>query len=84
MAPTRRRASVGTFFAPSSARERANNGWVFRFLIYRNLSVGALWLIGALASWLESDTELIGVTAAIGSVFALAEWRAAKQQDGEL
>jgi hypothetical protein len=47
-------------------------------------SVGALWLIGALASWLESDTELIGVTAAIGSVFALAEWRAAKQQDGEL
>lgn len=42
--------------------------------------VGALWVVGALAYWLEYDAELIWVTAAIGSAFALAEWRAVKKQ----
>ena len=43
-------------------------------------SVFALWAVGALAYWLGYGPELIWVTAAFGSVFALAEWRAAKKQ----
>jgi hypothetical protein len=39
-------------------------------------SVCALWTVGALAYWLEYDPELVWATAAFGSVFALAEWRA--------
>jgi hypothetical protein len=43
--------------------------------------VGPLWVIGLLAYWLEYDAELIWLTAALGSAFALAEWREAKKQD---
>jgi hypothetical protein len=46
--------------------------------------VCALWVVGALAYWLEYDAELIWATVAIGSTFALAEWRATKRQNGAL
>ena len=45
-------------------------------------SVGALWAVGALAYWLAYDPDLIWATAAFGSAFALAEWRALMRNSG--
>jgi hypothetical protein len=45
--------------------------------------LAALWMVGAVAYWLEYDAELVWFTAAVGSAFAFAEWRMArKQNDG--
>jgi hypothetical protein len=40
--------------------------------------VAAQWVIGAVAYWLDFGPELIWLTALLGTVAALAEWRASR------
>ena len=35
----------------------------------------ALWVVGAVAYWLDDGPELIGLTALVGTVAALLVWR---------
>jgi hypothetical protein len=43
--------------------------------------VDAIWVVGAVAYWLEYDAELVWFTGLIGAGFALAEWRLARKQN---
>ena len=43
--------------------------------------VAAIWVVGAVAYWLEYDAELVWFTGLIGAGFALAEWRLARKQN---
>jgi hypothetical protein len=40
--------------------------------------VAALWVIGAVAYWLDYGAEVLGLTALISTVAAVAEWQSLK------
>jgi hypothetical protein len=45
--------------------------------------VAALWVVGAVAYWLDYDAELVGLTALISTVAAVAEWKSSKHDEAQ-
>ncbi len=43
--------------------------------------VAALWVVGAVAYWLDYGPEIIGLTARVGTLAALIEWRSSRHNE---
>ena len=43
--------------------------------------VGALWIVGAIAYWLDYGAVLIGLTSLVGTIVALSEWRSSRHDE---
>jgi hypothetical protein len=43
--------------------------------------VAALWIVGAVAYWLDYGADLVGLTALVGTLAAVTEWQSSKHDE---